>query len=73
MLSNVTRKEGALHMRTWEFHFKDKRSVLWAYFSRNTADTRAMRNVANFYIRNTMTGLCKSPGGTHPCGDGSHA
>ena len=72
MLSNVTRKEGAAYAYMGIL-FQRKKSALWAYFSRNTADTRAMRNVANFYIRNTMTGLCKSPGGTHPCGDGSHA
>lgn len=47
-------------MRTWGFNI-NKSSALWKCFSRNTADTRCMRNTANFYIRNVMTGLRKSP------------
>ena len=47
-------------MRTWGFNV-NKNSALWKCFSRNTADTRCMRNTANFYIRNVMTGLRKSP------------
>lgn len=47
-------------MRTWTVNYK-KHSVLRDYFARNTTDTRCMRNTANFYIRNTMTGLRKSP------------
>ena len=31
------------------------------YFRMNTAGSRAVRNTANFLIRNTMTGLSKSP------------
>ena len=47
-------------MRTWTINYK-RNSVLREYFSRATTDTRCMRNTANFYIRNTMTGLRKSP------------
>ena len=43
-------------MRTWGYNV-NKSSALWECFSRNTADTRCMRNTANFYIRNVMTGL----------------
>ena len=32
-----------------------------AYFKDATMHTKALRNTANFYIRNTMTGLLKSP------------
>ena len=52
--------ERRLYMRTWGFNV-NKNSALWKCFSRNTADTRCMRNTANFYIRNVMTGLRKSP------------
>ena len=48
-------------MRTRTINFKQKQSVFWDYFLRNTTDTRCMRNTANFYIRNTMTGLKKDP------------
>lgn len=48
-------------MRTRAINFKNKSSVFWKYFSENTTDTRCMRNTANFYIRNTMTGIQKSP------------
>lgn len=47
-------------MRTWTINYK-RNTVLWEYFTRATTDTRCMRNTANFYIRNTMTGLRKSP------------
>lgn len=47
-------------MRTWTINYK-RNAVLREYFSRATTDTRCMRNTANFYIRNTMTGLRKSP------------
>ena len=52
--------ERRMYMRTWGFNV-NKNSALWKCFSRNTADTRCMRNTANFYIRNVMTGLRKSP------------
>lgn len=48
-------------MKTRTINFKNKRSVFWKYFTENTTDTRCMRNTANFYIRNTMTGIRKSP------------
>ena len=48
-------------MRTRTINFKNKSSVFWKYFTENTTDTRCMRNTANFYIRNTMTGMRKSP------------
>ena len=48
-------------MRTRTINFKNKSSVFWKYFTENTTDTRCMRNTANFYIRNTMTGIRKSP------------
>lgn len=48
-------------MRTRTINFKNKSSVFWKYFTENTTDTRCMRNTANFYIRNTMTGIQKSP------------
>lgn len=47
-------------MRTTVIYYKEK-SALRDYFARITADTRCMRNTACFYIRNTMTGLSKSP------------
>lgn len=47
-------------MRTWTINCK-RNTVLREYFTRTTTDTRCMRNTANFYIRNTMTGLRKSP------------
>ena len=47
-------------MRTWTINCK-RNAVLREYFTRTTTDTRCMRNTANFYIRNTMTGLRKSP------------
>lgn len=34
----------------------------YAYLKRNTTGTRALRNTALFYLRNTMTALRKSPG-----------
>lgn len=48
-------------MKTRTINFKNKSSVFWKYFTENTTDTRCMRNTANFYIRNTMTGIRKSP------------
>ena len=41
---------------------KDKKdAVLCQYFLTNTTDAKCMYNTANFYIRNTMTGIQKSP------------
>ena len=51
-------------MRTWRMTFnpkKQKDSVFCQYFLTNTTDARRMYNTANFYIRNTMTGIKKSP------------
>lgn len=49
-------------MRTWRMIIKPKKNVaLCHYFQTNTADAKCMYNTANFYIRNTMTGLKKSP------------
>ena len=51
-------------MRTWRMIFnpkKQKDSVFCQYFLTNTTDARRMYNTANFYIRNTMTGIKKSP------------
>ena len=51
-------------MRTWRMTFnpkKQKNSVFCQYFLTNTTDARRMYNTANFYIRNTMTGIKKSP------------
>ena len=51
-------------MRTWKMtkNPKDKKdAVLCQYFLTNTTDARRMYNTANFYIRNTMTGIQKSP------------
>lgn len=52
-------------MRTYEMiinHTKNKKyAALCQYFQANTADSKRMYNTANFYIRNTMTGLKKSP------------
>lgn len=36
-------------------------AALCQYFQASTADSKCMYNTANFYIRNTMTGLKKSP------------
>lgn len=47
-------------MHTTAINYKQK-SALRDYFTRVTTDTRCMRNTACFYIRNTMTGLSKSP------------
>mgnify|MGYP000650635412 CR=1 FL=1 len=51
-------------MRTWKItispkHKKD--AVLCEYMADTTTDARCMYNTANFYIRNTMTGIKKSP------------
>lgn len=51
-------------MRTWKMTKKpkDKKdAVLCQYFLTNTTDAKCMYNTANFYIRNTMTGIQKSP------------
>ena len=52
-------------MRTWKILInpkKNKRNAAFCrYFQANTADAKCMYNTANFYIRNTMTGLRKSP------------
>ena len=49
-------------MRTWKMTKKpkDKKdAVLCQYFLTNTTDAKCMYNTANFYIRNTMTGIQK--------------
>lgn len=49
-------------MRTWKIMTKpDKDAVLCRYFEENTTAAKCMYNAANFYIRNTMTGIRKSP------------
>ena len=49
-------------MRTWKIMTKpDKDAVLCRYFEENTTAAKCMYNVANFFIRNTMTGMRKSP------------
>lgn len=51
-------------MHTWKMtkNPKDKKdAVLCQYFLTNTTDARCMYNTANFYIRNTMTGIQKPP------------
>ena len=49
-------------MRTWKINIQPtKDAVLCDYFAENTTATKCMYNVANFYIRNTMTGIRKSP------------
>lgn len=52
-------------MRTWKMiinHKKNKQDAAFCqYFKTSTADFKCMYNVANFYIRNTMTGIKKSP------------
>lgn len=47
---------------TWKIMIKpDKDAVLCRYFEENTTAAKCMYNAANFYIRNTMTGIRKSP------------
>ena len=52
-------------MRTWKMIINSKKNkqdaAFCQYFKTNTADFKCMYNVANFYIRNTMTGIKKSP------------
>ena len=49
-------------MRTWKIMKRpDKDAVLCRYFEENTTAAKCMYNAANFYIRNTMTGIRKSP------------
>lgn len=47
-----------MHTRTVNIR---KNSPLASYFYMLTTETKNLRNVANFYIRNTMTGIIKSP------------
>ena len=47
-------------MRTVMVDIKQNHPAV-SYFEKNTTGSRAVRNTANFLIRNTMTGLCKSP------------
>ena len=52
-------------MRTWKMIINPKKNkqdaAFCQYFKTNTTDFKCMYNVANFYIRNTMTGIKKSP------------
>ena len=49
-------------MRRWKIMIRpDKDAVLCRYFEENTTAAKCMYNAANFYIRNTMTGIRKSP------------
>ena len=48
-----------MHTRKMRTTIKD--AVFGPYFAANTTDARCMYNTANFYIRNTMTGIRKSP------------
>lgn len=48
-------------MHTWKMRTTIKDAVFGPYFAANTTDARCMYNTANFYIRNTMTGIRKSP------------
>lgn len=51
-------------MRTWKMMINqaDKKNAAFCrYLQANTADAKCMYNTANFYVRNTMTGLRKSP------------
>ena len=49
-------------MRTWKINIQPtKDAVLCDYFAENTTAAKCMYNAANFYIRNTMTGIRKSP------------
>lgn len=48
-------------MHTWRMSLTAKDAVFGQYFETSTTDARCMYNVANFYIRNTMTGIQKSP------------
>lgn len=51
-------------MRTWKITInpkKKKDAVFCQYLLDSTTDARRMYNTANFYIRNTMTGIKKSP------------
>ena len=49
-------------MRTWKINIQPtKDAVLCDYFAENTTAAKCMYNVANFYIRNTITGIRKSP------------
>lgn len=49
-------------MRTIKISINPKKhSAFYEYFHTNTADSKCMYNAASFYIRNTMTGIRKSP------------
>ena len=50
-------------MRTWKMMLipTKKNAAFCRYLQANTADARCMYNTANYYIRNSMTGLRKSP------------
>ena len=49
-------------MRTIKISINPKKhSAFYGYFHMNAADSKRMYNSANFYIRNTMTGIRKSP------------
>lgn len=52
-------------MRTWKMIINPRKNhrdaAFCHYFQTNTADAKCMYNTANFYIRNTMTGLKKPP------------
>ena len=53
---------------------KNKKDAAFCqYFKTNTADSKCMYNTANFYIRNTMTGLKKISGGAYALGNRSAA
>ena len=64
-------------MRTFQMMIdptKNKKDAAFCqYFKTNTADSKCMYNTANFYIRNTMTGLKNVPGGTYTTGNRSAA
>lgn len=47
-------------MRTVTIEIKNNHSLV-PYLRKNTSGSRAVRNTANFLIRNTMTGIKKSP------------
>lgn len=58
----VTERKELTYMRTWKNIIKpEKDAAFGEYLAKNTADAKCMYNVANFYIRNTMTGIKKSP------------
>ena len=50
-----------MHTYIIQLNNNKRNAALCKYLSDVTSDFRCMRNTANFYIRNTMTGLRKSP------------